>query len=66
MGNLILITLKQSKLFLKFFFFPKRKYSALPSEGVLLNFFGLSILTYGSLVTYLVTKYEYIRPSENQ
>ena len=40
-------------------------YSSLPPEGLLLNFFGLTIISYGGLVVYLVTKYEYTRPQDN-
>lgn len=49
----------------KAIFSMKEKYPSLPSEGLLLNFFGLTIVTYGGLVVYLVTKYEYTRPQEN-
>jgi len=41
-------------------------YSQLPAEGVLLNFFGMSIVVYCVLIVYLVTKHEYKRPPENQ
>jgi cytochrome b-561 len=47
-----------------FFSLPSGKYSELPGEGVLINFFGSFIVIYAVLVVYLVTKHDYARPPE--
>ena len=44
---------------------PSPGYANLPGEGVLLNFFGLTIVIFATLVMYLVTKHEYKRPPEH-
>lgn len=46
-----------------FFRMPDGAYSALPNEGVLVNCIGLLILTFGTLVVYLVTEPAYKRES---
>jgi cytochrome b-561 len=41
------------------------QYSQLPGEGVLINLFGFTIMIYGILVVYLVSREEYKRPPEH-
>ena len=45
-------------------FFSLKNYKDLPAEGKIINMFGCMIALFCSLVVYLVTKYDYRRPSE--
>ena len=39
-------------------------FNTLPPEMILINFFGISIVVYGTLIVYLVTKFEYARKDD--